>query len=174
MSTVAKAIQHGSCFKVNTAACCHLIYPGYQRFFSRAAGIFGVGRRPKPRAARVTIKTWQKPETALEKSLAPRVHLIVPRQLFKEFLSRVREIVKCNGTEEKLGKMPEEEDRTTWPSQKDGKPYENKQQEVKHSLTITVKPSQAYPPRLHYWIYYSKVESVGSCRFQINLCIFHA
>ena len=23
-------------------------YPGYQRFFSRAAGIFGVGRRPKP------------------------------------------------------------------------------------------------------------------------------
>ena len=38
------------------------------------------GCRPKPRAAksreklfaRVTIKTWQKPETALEKSLAPR------------------------------------------------------------------------------------------------------
>ena len=27
-------------------------YPGYQRFFSRAAGIFGVGRRPKPRAAK--------------------------------------------------------------------------------------------------------------------------
>ena len=26
------------------------VYPGYQRFFSRAAGIFGVGRRPKPRA----------------------------------------------------------------------------------------------------------------------------
>ena len=24
-------------------------YPRYQRFFSRAAGIFGVGRRPKPR-----------------------------------------------------------------------------------------------------------------------------
>ena len=24
-------------------------YPGYQRFFSRAAGIFGVGQRPKPR-----------------------------------------------------------------------------------------------------------------------------
>ena len=40
------------------------------------AGIVGVGRRPKPRAARgarVTIKTRQKPETALEKSLAPRV-----------------------------------------------------------------------------------------------------
>ena len=33
------------------------------------------GRRPKLRAAkpRVTIKTWQKPETALEKSLEPRV-----------------------------------------------------------------------------------------------------
>ena len=47
--------------------------------------------------------------------------------------------------------MPEEEDRTTWPSQKDGKPYENKQQEVKHSLTITVKPSQAkssVPPKI--------------------------
>ena len=27
-------------------------YPGYQRFFSPAAGIFGVGRRPKPRAVR--------------------------------------------------------------------------------------------------------------------------
>ena len=46
-------------------------YAGYQRFFSRAAGIFGVGRRPTH--LRVTIKTWQKPETALEKSLAPRV-----------------------------------------------------------------------------------------------------
>ena len=43
-------------------------YPGYQRFFSRAAGIFGVGRRPKLRAAK-------KPETALEKSLAPMVWL---------------------------------------------------------------------------------------------------
>ena len=70
-------------------------YTGYQRFFSRAAGIFVsrvrrefsvlaegrhiFGLRPKPRAAkprensRVTMKTWQKPETALEKSLAPRV-----------------------------------------------------------------------------------------------------
>ena len=39
-----------------------LTYPGHQRFFSRAAEIFGVGRGPKPRAAkplfvRVTIKT---------------------------------------------------------------------------------------------------------------------
>ena len=36
------------------------LYPGYQRFFSRTVGIFGVGRS-------------QKPESALEKSLAPRV-----------------------------------------------------------------------------------------------------
>ena len=35
-------------------------YPGYQRFFSRAAGIFDVGRRPTH---------------ALEKSLAPRVRM---------------------------------------------------------------------------------------------------
>ena len=56
----------------------HFFYPGYQRFFSRAAREFSVlpegrhifDRRPKPR---VTIKTWKKPETALEKSLAPRV-----------------------------------------------------------------------------------------------------
>ena len=27
-------------------------YPGYQRLFSRTAGIFGAGRRPKPRAAK--------------------------------------------------------------------------------------------------------------------------
>ena len=45
-------------------------YIGYQRFFSRAAGIFGVGRRL---FALVTVKTWQKPETALARSLAPRV-----------------------------------------------------------------------------------------------------
>ena len=38
------------------------LYPRYQRLFSRAGGIFGVGRRPKPRAAkpltlsRVTIR----------------------------------------------------------------------------------------------------------------------
>ena len=50
-------------------------YPGYQRFFSRAAGIFGVGRSHE----RVTIKTSQKPETALEKSLAPRVPCRVSR-----------------------------------------------------------------------------------------------
>ena len=59
------------------------------RGFSRVRREFSVlaegrhifGRRPRPRAAkpreklfaRVTIKTWQKPETALEKSLAPRV-----------------------------------------------------------------------------------------------------
>ena len=32
-------------------------YPGYQRFFSREVGIFGVGRRPKPRAAKPREKT---------------------------------------------------------------------------------------------------------------------
>ena len=32
---------------------------------------------------------------------------------------------------------------------------------------VTVKPGQAYPPRIHY----SKVESVASCRFQIDFCI---
>ena len=32
---------------------------------------------------------------------------------------------------------------------------------------FTVKQGQAYPPRIHY----SKVESVASCRFQIDLCI---
>ena len=55
-------------------------YHRYERFFSRAAGIFGVCRRSKPRAAkRLTIKTWQKPETTLEKSLAPRVIIWPPR-----------------------------------------------------------------------------------------------
>ena len=53
---------------------------GYQGFFPRAAGIFGVGRRPthlgrRCVGLRVTIQTWQKPVTALEKSLAPRVFL---------------------------------------------------------------------------------------------------
>ena len=36
---------------------------------------------------------------------------------------------------------------------------------------FTVKPGQAYPPGIHLLIYYSKVESVASCRFQIDLCI---
>ena len=34
-------------------------YPGYQRSFSRAAGIFGVGRRPKPRAAKPREKSFR-------------------------------------------------------------------------------------------------------------------
>ena len=41
-----------------------------------AEGRHVFGHRPKPREklfARITIKTWQKPETVLEKSLAPRV-----------------------------------------------------------------------------------------------------
>ena len=45
------------------------------RFFSHAVEIFGVGQRPthlRPKP-RVTIKTWQKAETALKKYLAPRV-----------------------------------------------------------------------------------------------------
>ena len=41
-------------------------YPGYQRFFSRAAGIFGVGEAGH-------YKDLTEPETAREKSLAPRV-----------------------------------------------------------------------------------------------------
>ena len=49
----------------------------YQGFFRvrrefSAEGRDSFGRRPTPRAAN-TIKTWQKPETALEKYLAPRV-----------------------------------------------------------------------------------------------------
>ena len=54
-------------------------YPGYQRSFSRAAGIFGVGlgvgRRPKPREKSFRAghcKDLTEPETALEKCLAPR------------------------------------------------------------------------------------------------------
>ena len=46
---------------------------GTRGFFSRVAGIFGQRptqlHRPKPQAE----KPWQKPETALERSLAPRV-----------------------------------------------------------------------------------------------------
>jgi len=42
---------------------------GTTGFFSRAAGIFGVGRRPKRKVP--------KPEKAPEKSLAPRVHKIL-------------------------------------------------------------------------------------------------
>ena len=32
--------------RVNVVILAQWLYPGYQRFFSRAAGIFGVGRRP--------------------------------------------------------------------------------------------------------------------------------
>ena len=49
-----------SCENVLYKVYWPLKYPGYQRFFSRAAG---------------KKKTSQKPETALEKSLAPRVPL---------------------------------------------------------------------------------------------------
>ena len=60
------------------------------------------GRRPKPRAAkrgeaRVTIKTWQKPETALEKSLAPRVaYYMQNRKKTLSFLFQMKtELVNC-------------------------------------------------------------------------------
>ena len=126
MSTVTTSIQHGSCFKVNTAACCHLI---------------------------------------------------VPRHFFKEFLSRMREIVKCNGTEEKLEKMLEEEDRTR-PLQKDRKTI---WKQAGGSETLINHYSQAKssvppppPPKITLLnlSFEIKVESVGSCRFQIHLCIF--
>ena len=50
-------------------------YPGYKRFFSSAAGIFGVGRRPTRRPKRrpkPRERLDRKPETALAKSLSPR------------------------------------------------------------------------------------------------------
>ena len=51
-------------------------YPGYQRFFSRAAGIFGGGRRPthlRPYAKATSGGDVTETGNALEKSLAPRV-----------------------------------------------------------------------------------------------------
>ena len=39
------------------------------------------------------------------------------------------------------------------------------------NCSFTVKPGEACPPRTIKWIYYSKVESVASCRFQIDLRI---
>ena len=56
----------GKCFASIFFSFRGICYPGYQRVFSRAA-------KPRELFARVTIKTWQKPETALGKSLAPRV-----------------------------------------------------------------------------------------------------
>ena len=49
--------------------------PGYQRWFSREFSVLAEGRSHERRSLRAghTIKTWQKPETAPEKSLAPRV-----------------------------------------------------------------------------------------------------
>ena len=44
---------------------------------------------PKAEATRVTIKTWQKPETALEKSLAPRV-LVTSFRGSSDLTSRVK------------------------------------------------------------------------------------
>ena len=53
-------------------------YPGYQRFFSRAVGIFGVGRRPTQ--LRPTAEATSGEETALEKSLAPRIVSFILRK----------------------------------------------------------------------------------------------
>ena len=39
------------------------------------------------------------------------------------------------------------------------------------NCTFTVKPGEAYPLRTIKWIYYSKVVSVASCRFQTDLLI---
>ena len=36
---------------------------------------------------------------------------------------------------------------------------------------FAVKQCQAYTSGVHWWMYYSNVESVGSCKFQIHLCI---
>ena len=67
-----------------------------REFSVLAEGRHVFGRRPKPRAAklfaRVTIKTWQKPETAPEKSLAPRVENT--RTVLQMFLSDYALIVK--------------------------------------------------------------------------------
>ena len=49
----------------------------------RAEGRYIFGRRPKPRAV---MKTWQKPETAVEKSLAPRVRA---KRAAREFASEM-------------------------------------------------------------------------------------
>ena len=83
IKSVQMALIHDYARRTNFTTKPRLLYPGYQRFFSPAARIFGVGRRPKPRAAKPSekmhgspIKTGQKPETALEKSLAPTVRLL--------------------------------------------------------------------------------------------------
>ena len=38
-------------------------------------------------------------------------------------------------------------------------------------MLVTVKPGHAYPPETQLRTYYSKVDPVSSCRFQIHLCI---
>ena len=41
------------------------------------------------------------------------------------------------------------------------------------TVILTVKSVQAYLPRFHEWIFYSKVASIGRCRnqYQIQICI---
>ena len=54
-------------------------------------------RRSREKNGRVTIKTWQKPETALEKSLAPRVaYYMQNRKKTLSFLFQMKtELVNC-------------------------------------------------------------------------------
>ena len=66
-----------------------LAYGGKFRSWPKADTSSAVGRsRQKKPLARVTIKTWQKPETALVKSLAPGVGLLV--KLHQKEFSAVR------------------------------------------------------------------------------------
>lgn len=64
--------------------------------FFRAAGRFGVGHRPKSRAAKlfapVTIKTWPKPQIAHEKSLAPWVASLRDPSELKSTVTRVTKV----------------------------------------------------------------------------------
>ena len=55
--------------------CCTLGTRGFSRV-RREFSVLAEGRNHERLFARVTIKTWQKPETALEKSLAPRVTVL--------------------------------------------------------------------------------------------------
>ena len=71
-----------SCKQCNFSRGCPLVYPGYQRFFSHATGASfrrtqadtcsAEGRRHERRYRGSLFKTWTKPETALEKPVAPR------------------------------------------------------------------------------------------------------
>ena len=67
--------------KLLTEVCCILL-PWVPEVFLACGGKFRCWPKADTSSAvgrsRVTIKTWQKPETALEKSLAPRVAFFCP------------------------------------------------------------------------------------------------